>query len=103
MPHLKILSLLLNKVVFLLQTLLKKHFTLFSFSSCGVQYCVVGLDCFYHNAVLENHDNLKFYLLCLVQEEPVTSHWDSDLTRGFVTVTRTCLMSCGFSDRDLLT
>lgn len=43
---------------------------------------------------------MKFYLLCLVQQAPVTSHWDSDLTRGFVTVTRT---SRGFSDRDLLT
>lgn len=41
----------------------------------------------------ESHDSLKFYLLCLVQQEPATSHQDSDLTRGFVTVTRTCLVA----------
>lgn len=36
---------------------------------------------------------LVFCMCCLPQGGPATSQWDSDLTRGFVTVTRTCLVA----------
>ncbi len=94
-------SLLLSEVVFLfLQTAsIEKGFCfIFSFRSCGfsVMHSVVEIAStinLFPNSVYSNQEDLKFYLLCLVQREPLTSHRDSDLTRGFVTVTRTCLVA----------
>lgn len=70
-------------ISFTINLLSKRRFALFAFSWRSLLSLIV-------NSV---KIQFFFFVCCLPRDKPETSQWDSDLTRGFVTVTRTCLVA----------